>query len=365
MKWWLELLTGLIVGGVGFAAANSYLTSIPWALEFIDLLIAGGFGGLVQALFSGGDRLRFPGWVPSAEEDGRPQWDAGFLADVCIGMLGATASLLFALALLSDRFFGATGNQPADIPIPPWARIVAFGGLAGFASRQLLPSLSKRLSDMVAEQVKQQTAAVEKKATNQVEAVRAQAEAARLAAAAVKPAPPVSARVQQARGAVAAAPPPAGATPGLAELEQLVTDYAAINIADYDARVAARMEIAEAMLAVADQYNITSQDIYQQIQAKQAKEWVLPLATVIAAQPTTGDARRLLDAYDLRLGTPAVRVESKFILYRVLLALVALRENRRLPAAEKPRARGVAEACREINDPSLQKRADAVLSLLA
>lgn len=342
------------VAGFVIAALIYHLTPLDWALEFLWLVVAGGCGGLVQALIVGGNKLRPPAWDP---KDG--QWDAGFLADVLIGMLGAVATLVFALALLNDKFFGTVQGQQADVPIPSWARIIAFGVLTGFASRQLLPALSKRLKDMVAEQVREQVARAEREVDNKLEVVQAQSEAVQLSSAASNPSPAMKV------AAAAAAAAPAGVAVGwIPQMQHLIGQYDGTLPADKEDRVAARMDLAGAMLAVTTQHALTSAGLFTELPNHTEPSWVLPLATLIAAQPGVGDAARLLDAYDLRLGTAKVRQDSKFILHRVLLAIIALHTNRRLSAVDRSRAKGVARACREINDSSLRKRAEAVLSLL-
>jgi hypothetical protein len=351
---WVPLVVSLAAGfAVGFTLASwiYHLTLLPWGVEFFYLLVAGGFGGLAQALITGSDSLRPPRWLTDAD---RPRWDAGFLADVFIGMLGATVSLLFALALLSDRFFGVVGDKQPDLSVPAWVRVVAFGALTGFASRQLLPNLSKRLSDMITQEVKTQTAAatqrIEGTVTRLAALAQTRAEVAQLAAAAI-PRPQLP--------AVAAA-----AGDGFARLRELVVGYAAINEPDEEARLAARMEAADAMLRVLTENGITSEALCLRIENEPAKEFVLPLATLIAARPAPGDARRLLDTVDARLGTRALKADATFILQRVLLAIVALHDKHRLPAAERPRALALARECRDLGVPDLARQAEAVLALL-
>jgi hypothetical protein len=356
MRW----IAPVVAFVAGFAVASLIwrLTPLPWGLEFFYLLVAGGFGGLAQALITSGNRLRPPGWTTDGE---RPTWEAGFLADVFIGMLGATVSLMFALAL-SDRFFGVVGDSDSA-----WVRIVAFGALTGFASRQLLPNLSKRLSDMITQEVDEKTRAVGQKIEQtvgrkieqtigpQVELARTQAEIAQLEVAAVSPPSPATTTAAMARGA-----------DGFARLKDLVERYGNIRDPDEQARVAARMEIADAMLPLMVQEGVTSELLAQRIESDEAKEkeYVLALATLIAARPGPGDAKRLLDAVDHLLNTPKVKGDSKFILYRVLLAIAALKEKRRLPVTELGRAKALAEECRRIDDAPLQRKAEAVLALL-
>ncbi len=370
---WLPWVVGILAFGAGFglAALVYHLTWLPWGLEFFSLLLAGGFGGIAQALATGADRLRFPGLVPPDQETDRPAWDAGFLADAFIGMLGAVASLMFALALLSDKFFGVTqGQAQTDFPIPPWARMVAFGALTGFASRQLLPALSKRLVNMVTEQVRERVNQVEQRANNRLEAIQAQAEIAQLTAIAANPPPAVAAAAAAVAAPAAAAAAAfvatgAAAAPGwVYEIEHLVQQYNAINNPDYEARMAARMETARAMLVILDRAHVASAVLVPEVQNHPETAWVLVLATLIASRPEANDAVRLFDAYDLRLADAAVRRESKFILYRVLLAVIALYDSHHLPVAHRGRAQQIAQECLEIPDDRLRKRANAVLQLL-
>ncbi len=347
----MKLLIAVIAfaAGLGVAALYFELRLLPWGQEFFYLVIAGGFGGLAQALFTGNDKLRLPAIRTSAEGRG---WDAGFVADCFIGMLGATVSMLFALAMLSDRFFGVVDSTKPEVSVPSWVRVIAFGALSGFAARQLLPSLSKRLKDVIEKTIDDKTkdlgAEVERQMVPQIDEIaRSHTEIARL-------------------NAVVAPPPQAVAlaAAGGANLETLVREYMNINEPDKDARIAARMRIADAMLPQMVAHNTTTASLYDRLRNGAAKEYVLPLATLIAAQPGPEDATRLFDVVEQRLGTPAIKSESKFVLYRVLLAIISLNENRQLGPQQVPRAKKVARDCQAIDDASLQRKASAVLALL-
>lgn len=266
-------------------------------------------------------------------------------------MIGATVSLLFAVALLSDKFFGGTGGKLTEGVEMSWLRLVAFGALTGLASRQFLPGLSERIKKLVAKQVTERTAAVrrevETRMGNQLELARSQTEIAQLAAA-----------------PAAAVPVAAGGGDPLARLAELAAEYLNINAPQQEDRVAARMRVAAEMLAVINAGGITSEALAGRIQAPADRALLVALASLIAARPQPGDARRLFDALDRALPTPDVQADSKFILYRALLAVVSLKDNRRLPADQAHRARALAEACLAIADESLRKKARAVLDLL-
>jgi hypothetical protein len=92
---------------------------------------------------------------------------------------------------------------------------------------------------------------------------------------------------------------------------------------------------------------------------------MLPLATAVIVSPTAGDAQRLLDAYDVLLGRDeGVRANKKFVLYRILLALVALSDASLLSASERVRGRKVARHCLDLGDKPLKALARAVLNHL-
>src|SRR5262249_41544101 len=110
--------------------------------------------------------------------------------DLLIGMVGAFASLIIGLAVLSERFFydtgvaapgGAGGGEASGgtgvarafaglvTSIPTWIRLASYGAPTGYASRRLLPDLSNKIANMV-------SGALDKGVRNQVENDRTQAE---------------------------------------------------------------------------------------------------------------------------------------------------------------------------------------------
>src|SRR4051794_10084291 len=115
----------------------------------VPLLTAGGIGGVVQSLIENRNILTLPNQV----DDRR--FDLGFVSDLLIGMVGAFASLIIGLAVLSERFFydpgvaGVGGTETAGgagvarafaglvISIPTWIRLASYGALTGYASRRL------------------------------------------------------------------------------------------------------------------------------------------------------------------------------------------------------------------------------------
>lgn len=351
LLWPLALLTAF-VGGFALAAWFYKLGLLPHAQEVFPLLAAGAAGGLGQALWANKGRLSLPR-LDTLEAGA--QWDTGFLADVFLGMLGALVSLLFAMALLSDQFFGGTGGKPAEGSDTSWVRMVAFGALTGFASRQFLPGLSKRLSDMVAKQVEEQTAAVrqevETKMANQVELARSEKEIAQLTVAASAP-PDAEAAL-------------AGDGDVFTRLAPLLEEHKAIKEANPTkaGREAARTQVAAKMLGVLTAGRVTAADLAERIASQQEKELLAALAALVAARPEEGDAKRLFDAIARGLPNPQVKRQSELILSAALLAVQALHDNGLL-GDQVARARELATECRGISDRSLQKKARAILDLL-
>jgi hypothetical protein len=346
-----------IAVAISLGALIRWMWQLPWGPEYCYLTVAAALGGLGQACVTGGDKLRLPRRVTDASGN---LWDAGFLADIFIGILSGNVAIIIGMAVLSDRFFGTAptagaGGAAATLTSPPtWLRIVAFGILAGFAGRQLLPNLSKRITDLIDKQVEDKTKGVSDKVKREIEpkldVVQAHTEINQLRTKVV-PTPQFQAAA-------------VGADAAISQLAGLVGQYAAVNNPDYNARVSDRMRIADSMVPVMTRNGVTSQLLAEKIAADDHKEWVLPLATLIAIGPGEGDAERLLDAVDLRLATPEIKSQSKFILYRVLLAIVALSENRRMPPGQVSRAKNLAAACQAIGDSSLRTKAAAVLDVL-
>jgi hypothetical protein len=379
-RWFAFLLAaafftaGLVTGGAIF---DFHLR--PWVLTFLALVAAGGFGGVVQALIGHKDQLRWPGWALLAPDDPdpRPRWDAGFLSDLAIGILGAVAGLIFAMGLLGDQFFGAVHNTPSQVVAPPWVRIVAFGALAGFAARQLLPALSNRLANVVIDQVKQEMAPALLQLSAQIEETRVQSEVNQLRLDSRIPTPPAAVLASQAHTAATAsqaglasaatpgAPPPP--PPWIATLDDLAARFSALPPS---ADLASRTTLAEAMLAALTTANppVTADELVQAVGRRPDDAHLVALASFLAAHAGEGHpdqlASQLLDAVESRANdnpTTSPPAALAFLLDRVLLALLALDAQRPHAPSTAQRARRIAERALRSPDPALRRRASAAL----
>lgn len=63
LLWLVLALLASFVGGFVLAGVIYKLSPLPGAGDFLYLLLAGGAGGLAQALLLNRDRLRPPAWV--------------------------------------------------------------------------------------------------------------------------------------------------------------------------------------------------------------------------------------------------------------------------------------------------------------
>lgn len=348
LKWWLWMFVALAIG-FGIGGIVYKLTWIEGGVDFFWIVIAGGFGGIIHGLVNdgGSGKFRLPrGTTPTESE---VVADIGIFGEMLIGMLGAMVSILvIALFLGSDPF----ADKESDISV---FRLIGFGALAGFAARQFLPNLSKRFSALIEQKIETMAAAAEREQARQAaltaEEQKSRNEIGRLAA---EPRPdPAVLRAQ--------------AAPNLDPLESQVQTFAGITYdthPDYQTRVRAMMDLADQMVEGIPASPATKDSILQRVQSADDKVWLVPLATLIAKSPEDGDAKLLLDAYDLALNDPAVRKKSKFILYRILLAIIALSDSVRLPTDQQPRVQAIAEACLAIDEPSLKRRAEVVLEML-
>jgi hypothetical protein len=214
--------------------------------------------------------------LPNRLDDRR--FDLGFVSDLLIGMVGAFASLIIGLAVLSERFFydpvvaapgGASGGEAAGgagaarafaglvMSIPTWVRLATFGALTGYASRRLLPDLSNKIANMV-------SGALDKGVRNQVENDRTQTELLGILARTVRAQDQNVAQAHnqavQAAQAVGAAPPAP-----VEGLLPLVNEITAINEPDYRQRVARLREIADKMPGAAFVLGVSAADILARI----------------------------------------------------------------------------------------------------
>ena len=308
IKAWLQplnLLIGPFVSVALFIGLVLWCQSGPPLVQLLlPLLMAGGLGGLVQALIANKNKLQGPIFDPVSST-----YDLGIAADILIGSASALASLVVGMAVLNRQFFvgpdqaGTSGqtqvtvNKPAPAPtpgapadvtpagnpkvrsideensfpsIPTAVRLISFGILTGFAGRRLLPDLSDRIAGQIAGQVKE-TVAREMKARD--EQVRTESEIVQTATAAM---------TDLARGAPAAtrAALAANVAP-IQGLAQIVGKYMAITPTthpDATARVQAKMSVAAEMLAYTLHTHLDTQTV-----ASQASIAVVKLHTKLLA----------------------------------------------------------------------------------
>ncbi|PQO33401.1 hypothetical protein C5Y96_11180 [Blastopirellula marina] len=346
--YWIGLLLTLIAG-VLIGLVLYYFVGQEGVFKFISVAIAGGFGGMIHGLIEdgGSGKLRMPRSEITTDND--TVADLGIIGEWLVGMMGAIVSILvIAVFLGSDPF--TDPNSPVSV-----FRLIAFGALAGFAARQFLPNLAKKFSDQLNEEFKTHTNAAEKKIKDTAATSTARQEAL----------------VEQTRIATRSQENVAAFLAqgefNLETLEPLVQQFTAIthqSHPEYRERVRAMMNVADQMAELTPPTPAVKQVIAQHITSAQQKAWLLPLSTIIASKPEEGDAICLLDAYDRALSDAAVRDVSKFILYRILLAIMALSDAFLLSDEQKPRAQQIAQACQLIDDKSLAKRAEVVLEML-
>ena len=115
-------LTAVVVVLAVLAGVWTYIDRGTALQLLIPLLTAGGIAGVVQSLIENRNVLMLPNRV----DDRR--FDLGFVSDLLIGMVGAFASLIIGLAVLSERFFydpgvaapgGAGSGEAAGAPASP------------------------------------------------------------------------------------------------------------------------------------------------------------------------------------------------------------------------------------------------------
>jgi hypothetical protein len=317
------------------------------------LLIAGGVAGVAQSLIENKNKITLPG---PAEEG---QYNLGFIADVIIGMVGAFASLVVGLSVLSERFFrdptvNEIGNQKAladlVLQIPTWVRIASFGTLTGFASRRLLPDLSNKISNMVTSAFQVEA---KKQAQNQVEIARSQTELLGMLTEAT--------HAQGARaiphGAAPAAIPGAAPAAPITVLAAVAERYMNIHGND-EQSLALKRQTGDEMLATILRLGITANEIAAHItpQANDRDGWLVALSSLVATSPTPGDGSRLLGV--ARLAT------HDFTRYRILLAIYSLKARRLLTDQDIPEARQFARSCSNSQDPPVQRKARSVIQFL-
>jgi len=317
----------------------------------IPLLIAGGLASVVQSLVENKNTIVLPG--PGDAHT----YQLGFVGDILIGMVGAFASLIVGLAVLNDNFFqdppaSAAGTSKAlsnlVLSIPTWVRIASYGALTGYASRRLLPNLGNKIADMVSGAVR---SAVQNQTQNLVENARSQTELVGMLAGAMRTAPnqaPAVAALAEAREA-----PESPVT----HLAPFVEQYMGINVGDDVQRVQRKCQIADQMLATAMQFGITADQIVARITPDADRDgWLVALASLIAIAPHPGDGATLLGV--------ASHATQAFARYRMLLALYSLKARRLLTGTELAQAEPFIQRCLQVDDPSLQRKAKAVLEFL-
>ncbi|QDU75349.1 hypothetical protein Pan97_23790 [Bremerella volcania] len=347
--YWLGIIVAVILG-FAIGALVFGFEPVDGADNYFWVVVAGGFGGIIHGLIDdgGSGKFRLPRSVTTQDND--VVADIGIFGEMLIGMLGAMISVLvIAVFLGTDPF---TEEDP-DVSL---FRLIGFGALAGFAARQFLPNLSKRFSSLIESKIETMADAAKAEQARQAEVIaegqRARAEIVRLAGQTSR----LSLEAMRGQGAT-----------NFDSMETLVAELAGITLQthpEYKERVRAMMDLADRMVEGVPADTATKQNIAGRIGSADNKAWLVPLSTLIARSPEDGDAQRLLDAYDAALSDPEIRKKSKFILYRILLAIIALVDSVRLPISQVPRARAVAQACLAIDDASLKKRAAVVLAML-
>jgi hypothetical protein len=275
-------------------------------------------------------------------------------------MVGAFASLVVGLSVLSERFFrdptvNEVGNQKALadllLHIPTWVRIASFGTLTGFASRRLLPDLSNKISNMVTSAFQVEA---KKQAQNQIETVRSQTELLGMLAVATHA---QGARAVQ-KGAAPAAVPGAEHEDPIAILKQIIEGYMKIHGTDEKSLMSKRQTGFD-MLATMLRLGITAEEILPHItpQADDRDGWLVALASLVATSPSPGDGARLMSVASL--------ASQEFAQYRVLLAIYSLRARRLLTDPESAKAKQFAENClMKSPDPAVQRKARSVIDFL-
>jgi hypothetical protein len=347
----MKLIGAILITIVLLSGAWFYLDPNSSKL-LIPLLIAGGLASVVQSLVENKNTIVLPG--PGDAHT----YQLGFVGDILIGMVGAFASLIVGLAVLNDNFFqdppasdSGTSKALSNLVlfIPTWVRIASYGALTGYASRRLLPNLGNKIADMVSGAVQ---SAVQNQTQNLVENARSQTELVGMLAGAMRTAPnqaPAVAALAEAREA-----PESPVT----HLAPLVEQYMGINVGDEDQRVQRKCQIADQMLATAMQFGITADQIVARITPDAADRdgWLVALASLIAIAPHPGDGARLLGV--------ASHATQAFARYRILLALYSLKARRLLSGTESAQAEPFIQSCLQVDDPSLQRKAKAVLDFL-
>ena len=106
------------------------------------------------------------------------------------------------------------------------------------------------------------------------------------------------------------------------------------------------------------QFGITADQMVAQITPDAADRdgWLVALASLIAIAPHSGDGAG-------RLGVTSDATQN-LAQYRMLLALYSLKARRLLSGTESAHAQPFIQSCLQVDDPSLQRKAKAVLDFL-
>jgi hypothetical protein len=303
----------------------------------ILLILAGGLGGLAQALLAEKGRVKVPTWDASAREV-----DFGFFADVLIGMIGALASLVVGLAVLNQQFFAEAGsvatgsNGGSFFDVPTWIRLLSFGALTGFGSRRLLPALSDKVTSAISGEVSKQVESSEKRLMQQNEAA-AEVLDARITG--------VTAGAEMKLAAVAAPP-----------VADLVKEYDAINEADFIKRLALKNQIASRMGALLLHMGDQRANILPRIGPGKSEAWVLALAVQIVASPKIGDGALLAGV--------SRDIQKLHVRYRVVSAFYSLKLKRLLSSEETKAAVDLIKSYASGADASLRRNIESTLAYL-
>ncbi len=146
-------------------------------------------------------------------------------------------------------------------------------------------------------------------------------------------------------------------TDKFAELNTKALDYLAITAPDWGNRVNLKNSAADQMVAYCVTNNITKDDIVNLYQAGQNEGLVIVLATMVNAQPETGDIDRLLNL-------SLLAVKSNHVKYRILMAISRLISLKLVKNSDKDKIVNLAENYKQNSTSTLDNKPDAILLLI-
>lgn len=146
-------------------------------------------------------------------------------------------------------------------------------------------------------------------------------------------------------------------TDKLAELNTKAQDYLAISAPDWGNRVNLKNSAADQMVAYCITNNITKDDVVTLYESGQNEGLIIVLATMVNAQPKTGDIDKLLKL-DLSV------VKSNHVKYRILMAISRLISLNLIKNSDKDKIIKLAESYKQNSTSPLDNKPDAILLLL-